>query len=66
MEKKLYERRYKDYAVFSKIFAYPLNNDFKEIIINLFSKLIDFAKQVNNDSLEESLNFVSCLISFNK
>ncbi|MCI6476034.1 MAG: molecular chaperone TorD family protein [Mucispirillum sp.] len=58
MEKKLYERRYKDYAVFSKIFAYPLNNDFKEIIINLFSKLIDFAKQVHDDSLEESLNFV--------
>ena len=58
MEKELYIRRHKDYAVFSKIFAGPVDNNTKQIIINLFNSLIMFAKKIQDDSLKNSLEFV--------
>lgn len=58
MDKELYIRRHNDYAVFSKIFAEPLNNDTKHIIINMFNNLISFTKQVQDNGLKESLEFV--------
>ena len=58
MEKELYIRRHKDYAVFSKIFAGPVDDNTKQIIINLFNSLIMFAKEIQDDSLKNSLEFV--------
>lgn len=57
MEKELYTRRHKDYAVFSKIFAGPIDSDTKQVIINLFNNLIIFAKQMQDESLKNSLEF---------
>ncbi len=58
MKKALYIRRYKDYAVFSKIFAEPVNNETKQVVINLFDKLIVFAKQIYDESFQKSLENV--------
>ncbi len=58
MEKELYIRRHKDYAVFSKIFAGPVDSDTKQVIINLFNNLIIFARQMQDESLKNSLEFV--------
>lgn len=58
MEKELYIRRHNDYAVFSKIFAGPVDNNTKQVIINLFTNLIIFAKQIQDDSLKSSLEFI--------
>lgn len=57
MEKELYIRRHKDYAVFSKIFAGPVDSDTKQVIINLFNNLTVFAKQMQDESLKNSLEF---------
>ena len=51
MEKELYIRRHKDYAVFSKIFAGPVDSDTKQVIINLFNNLIIFARQMQDETV---------------
>ncbi len=58
MEKELYIRRHRDYAVFSKIFAGPVDSDTKQVIINLFNNLIIFARHMQDESLKNSLEFV--------
>lgn len=58
MEKELYTRRHRDYAVFSNIFANPISNQIKQVIIELFDSLIVFAKQIGNDNLETNIEFV--------
>ncbi len=55
MEKELYIRRHRDYAVFSKIFAGPVDSDTKQVIINLFNNLIIFARHMQDESLKNSL-----------